>query len=657
MKEIRKSWKLLVGMFLFAVGIMVNGSVETFAENKFITIKDVDNPKEFKGQFVVGDNRYYTYKVTATETGIYSITGKATFSNSSYDYPLLRIYAYNASKQAMSINAGVGDKTDVIVTNAKIYMVKGKTYYIGFWVQHLNGQSVEVTMSKTDLVAQPKMEYKVTFYPNRGTADQYVNGNYNWDSENATLTFDNCEIGPCEVIFSAINSDKPNGENYYFAVDDFPNIKDIKVVFKGENKYSCYMNSSNSSSPLFHIFEGCGNTDFVNVGIEFTGGGTVNIDEEYPPVFISTVGDVRFDNITINAVWDNLAIWGRRNFYTESNLTLSDTVINCMLERFDDSTVLNAAGNIVVDNSYIIINADLGRESDRPHFSGVFDADVNVLLNSGGLYVVAESEYLELLEKNMYGSYSMNAEQIKVDKDNFIILSGKKLDISKIKYSLEKAPCIYDGKPQTPKVIIAGLKEGVDYEVEYSDNVNIGTAKFKVIGIGRFEGTIEGTFEIAEKSVENQAGEDKDVNTETTLTDGKLIYKILKDASADGKKAGKVKVIGLKKKNLKKITVKSVVKFNGKKYKVTSIAANAFKGNRKITKVTIGKNLRSIGKKAFFGCKKLKSVKIKSKKLKVGKKAFYRKGGKKLTIKVPKKLKKKYKKAFKKAKTNKYVVK
>ena len=374
-------------------------------------------------------------------------------------------------------------------------------------------------------------------------------------------------------------------------------------------------------------------------------------------MFISTVGDVRFDNITINAVWDNLAIWGRRNFYTESNLTLSDTVINCMLERFDDSTVLNAAGNIVVDNSYIIINADLGREFDRPHFSGVFDADVNVLLNSGGLYVVAESEYLELLEKNMYGSYSMNAEQIKVDKDNFIILSGKKLDISKIKYSLEKAPCIYDGKPQTPKVIIAGLKEGVDYEVEYSDNVNIGTAKFKVTGIGRFEGTIEGTFEIAEKSVENQAGEDKDVNTETTLTDGKLIYKILLDASADGKKAGKVKVIGLKKKSLKKIAVKSVVKLNGKKYKVTSIAANAFKGNKKITKVTIGKNVRSIGKKAFFGCKKLKSVKIKSKKLKVGKKAFYRKGGKKLTIKVPKKLKKKYKKAFKRAKTNKYVIK
>ena len=47
---------------------------------------------------------------------------------------------------------------------------------------------------------------------------------------------------------------------------------------------------------------------------------------------------------------------------------------------------------------------------------------------------------------------------------------------------------------------------------------------------------------------------------------------------------------------------------SGTTYKVTSIAANAFKNNKKISKVVIGNNIVSIGKNAFAGCKKLTSV-------------------------------------------------
>ncbi len=39
---------------------------------------------------------------------------------------------------------------------------------------------------------------------------------------------------------------------------------------------------------------------------------------------------------------------------------------------------------------------------------------------------------------------------------------------------------------------------------------------------------------------------------------------------------------------------------------VTEIAANAFKNNKRITKVTVGKNVRKIGNRAFYGCSKLK---------------------------------------------------
>nr|MBQ8252351.1 BspA family leucine-rich repeat surface protein [Lachnospiraceae bacterium] len=128
----------------------------------------------------------------------------------------------------------------------------------------------------------------------------------------------------------------------------------------------------------------------------------------------------------------------------------------------------------------------------------------------------------------------------------------------------------------------------------------------------------------------------------------------------------------------KTITIPSYVTINGTKYKVTAIAAKAMKGNKKVTKITIGNNVTSIGtsafsgckkltkvtlgkgvtkigKKAFYNCKKLKSVTIKSKKLKsIGKYAF--KGiATKAKIKCPSKKYKKYKKMLVKSKIGKKV--
>ena len=121
---------------------------------------------------------------------------------------------------------------------------------------------------------------------------------------------------------------------------------------------------------------------------------------------------------------------------------------------------------------------------------------------------------------------------------------------------------------------------------------------------------------------------------------------------------GEVQVIGLKKKGLTTIKIAKKVTINGVTYKVTSIGNNAFKNNKKIKKAYIGDNVKTIGKNAFFGCKKLKNLVVKTKVLKkIGKNAFYRKGGKKLTIKVPGAKKKAYKKLFKIAKTNKYKIK
>lgn len=67
---------------------------------------------------------------------------------------------------------------------------------------------------------------------------------------------------------------------------------------------------------------------------------------------------------------------------------------------------------------------------------------------------------------------------------------------------------------------------------------------------------------------------------------------------------------GTTNKKAKTVTVPATVKVNGVTYKVTTIANNAFKSNKKITKVKIGKNITKIGKNAFSGCKNLKTVSV-----------------------------------------------
>ena len=102
------------------------------------------------------------------------------------------------------------------------------------------------------------------------------------------------------------------------------------------------------------------------------------------------------------------------------------------------------------------------------------------------------------------------------------------------------------------------------------------------------------------------------------------------------------------KKQKASVTIPDTVTIDKVTYKVTSIAANAFKNNKKLKKVVIGKNVTKIGKKAFYGCSKLKKITVKTTKLtkkNVGSQAF--KGiHKKATFKVPKKKISSYRKVF-----------
>ena len=63
------------------------------------------------------------------------------------------------------------------------------------------------------------------------------------------------------------------------------------------------------------------------------------------------------------------------------------------------------------------------------------------------------------------------------------------------------------------------------------------------------------------------------------------------------------------------ITVPDKVKVNGKSFKVTAIAKNAFKGNESLEKVILGKYVTIIGKNAFAGLSNLAEIYFKVKKI------------------------------------------
>ncbi|MDD6072523.1 MAG: leucine-rich repeat protein [Clostridiales bacterium] len=106
----------------------------------------------------------------------------------------------------------------------------------------------------------------------------------------------------------------------------------------------------------------------------------------------------------------------------------------------------------------------------------------------------------------------------------------------------------------------------------------------------------------------------------TQLTDNKAIYKV----TDNNNNVPVVAYVKAADPSAKQVTVPATVTIDGVTYKVTAIAKNAFKNNKKITKIVIGNNIVTIGAGAFLGCTKLKKIVIGKNVTTIGTKAFYK---------------------------------
>ena len=129
----------------------------------------------------------------------------------------------------------------------------------------------------------------------------------------------------------------------------------------------------------------------------------------------------------------------------------------------------------------------------------------------------------------------------------------------------------------------------------------------------------------------------------TVFVAGKYKYKVTKLSG----KTGEATFTGTSSKKLSKVSIPATVPYEGYSFKVTAVGPKALSGYKKLTAVTIGKNVKILGKSVFYKSSKLKKITIKSSSIKkVGVNAF--KGiHQKAVIKVPGKKLKAYKKLLK----------
>lgn len=156
------------------------------------------------------------------------------------------------------------------------------------------------------------------------------------------------------------------------------------------------------------------------------------------------------------------------------------------------------------------------------------------------------------------------------------------------------------------------LKDG-SIGILYETGIGAGNLVFEKIGIEAIAGGIK--FDDTPDASETQRPIVSVSKKGDVLKYGKHRYKVTKARST-------VSFFGTES-SAKNIVIPATVKIGNIRYKVTSIAANAFRNNRKLKKVTLGAEIQKIGRMAFKGCRKLGTVNIKSKKLKkIGKNAL-----------------------------------
>ena len=332
--------------------------------------------------------------------------------------------------------------------------------------------------------------------------------------------------------------------------------------------------------------------------------------------------------------------------------------LNCGLDCRIIKGISNNASGVAESHAWNMV-----RIGDKYYYvDATWDADSNeykYFLNGKGDFNNHSNYYLNSLDEEI------SPEKVYKVASNSYYNGLSRSEINGASINVKSA--VYNGKNVDfdIDVILNGvkLKKGIDYKITYylvSDSSGkIKKGVLNITGVGLYQSSI-GNIDFPVTESKEAASKDVEVNENVVVANfgGKLkknsVYAI-------GNNKYKVTKLGnngtmtylAAKESAKKVVIPDKVIINKEEYKVTVIAAKAFKNDKKLKSISIGTNVKKIGAQAFYNCKNLKTVKVRSTVLKkCGSKAF--KGTpKKLKAYTAKKKIKKYRKMFRKAGLNK----
>ncbi len=541
------------------------------------------------------------FSFTAKEDGVYKFSPTYDIVNHAYSLGALLVLDDKGEiLNDMYQHGNGGGVRYRLNAGQKVYMALSCTLSEGYEKVSLN-----INVKRVDSGVQVFLEYedksKVEVFRDN------IEG-LSWDASSATLIMNNYTAKPGTTV---VVIDESSDETDYYRGEL------IKLKVKGVNNFlsdedGTSMLELNDDVKLYMVDDGIINFKWNNV-------------KSYYSCIV--YGDVIIDGPSINCIGKRISL---SNFELKSGRILFDLYQGYFYPQPTYLTVLDC-DNIIMSGGTMIVKYEKPKwdDYDSISFESPLYARDSIKITGGKCIFIVDKDIMG--DREMF--YCSKEDGINI-YPNVPIISSSVIDINNFELEVLDKKLTYDGKEKKARVKIEGLVEGKDYKVEYKNNVNVGKADIIVTGIGDFKGTIKTTFEIVAANGEptskstNSTNSSKKANSIVGIKfkDKNFTYKITKEVSADGKVKGKVTLVSLNNKIIKKVVVKSVVKYDGKKYSVTSI-----------------------GKCAFAKCKKLRKITIKSTKInKFGKKAFA-KTSKKLVVKVPKKVKKKYVKKLRKA--------
>lgn len=209
-----------------------------------------------------------------------------------------------------------------------------------------------------------------------------------------------------------------------------------------------------------------------------------------------------------------------------------------------------------------------------------WNAELGMVSEEKKVELKAGTYYIKVTAPSSTGNYTLKLVERVLMKDTTIA------DIGEVACTgLEVTP--------NPTITYNGttLVKDVDYTLTYANNINFGTGKVTITGIGNYAGTVTKEFPIVLK-------------VGTVAVSGDYKFKFLNETD--------VAFAGLNNTEVTDISLNYRVSIGGKYFNITEVADKALYNNTKIKSVKLPSTIKTIGEKAFYGCTKLEKVKLAS---------------------------------------------